>query len=119
MVEAESASFTPRSVAALAAAGPARSRLVLFGGELAPSKDGHAGAGQFTSEVYELDTAKPVAPGGAAWRRLTPAGAEAPLGPSKRGWLAATATEDGGFVVHGGNDESNVRLADGFVLSGL
>lgn len=118
-MEAESAAFTPRSVAALAAAGPARSRLVLFGGELAPSKDGHAGAGQFTAEAFELDTANPRgAAAGAAWRRLEAAPAEKG-GPSPRGWLAATATDDGLFVVHGGNDESNVRLADGFVLRGL
>lgn len=115
-MESESAAFTPRSVAALAAAGPARSLLVLFGGELAPSKDGHAGAGQFTAETYVLDTAAVVG-GGGAWRRLEAAGGGG--APSGRGWLASTATEAGEVVVHGGNAESNVRLADGFVLSGI
>lgn len=123
LVETESSEFSPRSFAALAAAGPARTRLVLFGGELAPSAEGHAGAGLFTNEVYTLDTAAVVGGGGVAWTRLvTVAGGDGHGrcgGPSARGWLAATATEGGALVVHGGNDESNVRLADGAVLTGL
>ncbi|BDA51022.1 Nitrile-specifier protein 5 [Coccomyxa sp. Obi] len=82
--------------------------LVLFGGEVDPSDKGHAGAGQFSSETYCLDTAK----GAAGWHKLETSG----TAPTPRGWFAATAVP-GGMLVHGGNSPSNERLDDMYILN--
>ncbi|EFN59120.1 hypothetical protein CHLNCDRAFT_19060 [Chlorella variabilis] len=98
-----------RSVCAVAAHGCAgclhSNHIVVFGGEVDPSTQGHAGAGCYSADTFCLDTAC------GHWHSISAGGQP----PSPRGWLAATACGTG-VVVHGGNSASNQRLADMFLL---
>lgn len=84
-------------------------RMVIFGGELKPSAQGHAGAGGFSSDVYQYDTHTP----GDGWQKVAISGGR----PSPRGWLPTTATQDGEIVVFGGLSPDNERLADMWALT--
>lgn len=104
----------PRSVfgAAVHACGSARhdacahsGSVLMFGGEVDPSTQGHAGAGGFSAELWGLDAE------GMTWRQLAADG----QAPSARGWVGSCAV-DGALVVHGGVDVQNRRLADMHLL---
>jgi hypothetical protein len=103
VLEAASASMTPRSVAALGVVGDS---LVLFGGEAEVSAAGHAGAGRFCNDAWAwplgADAKQPC------WTRVEASG-EA---PAPRGWLACATVPGYGMVMHGGNSDSNARLDD-------
>ena len=122
----------PRSVAGMCAIGG--ERVVLFGGELDASPDGHAGAGHFTAESFVFDAAQRT------WSSATTqsyhhdaaSGTEADdgEGPCARGWLTiapvARPRDDADVLaadvlaadvlVVGGLHASNRRLSDAFVL---
>lgn len=83
--------------------------IVIYGGEVDPSDQGHMGAGSFSGEEFVLDTEKLV------WSRLTPT-VEEGKHPGPRGWYAATAF-DNSMLVYGGNSNTNDRLDDIFVLT--
>ena len=70
-----------------------------------PSTQGHAGAGQFSSQAYSFDL------GERRWTELAPEG-EA---PPPRGWLAGVAVPEG-LLVHAGNSNSNERESDMWLL---
>ncbi len=91
----------------MAALGAARGRLLLFGGELAASAAGHAGAGAFSDDVFE----RAAAPGAARWTQRAPAGPA----PAPRGWAACASLEEG-LAVHGGTAGNNARLDDMWLL---
>ncbi|KAJ1395815.1 Kelch-type beta propeller [Sesbania bispinosa] len=87
--------------------------IIVYGGEIDPSDQGHLGAGQFSGEVYALDTKT------LAWLRLDDK-VESGGHPGPRGWCAfAGARRDGceGLLVYGGNSPSNDRLDDIFFLA--
>ena len=86
-------------------------RIVVIGGEVDPSSEGHAGAGHFSQDVYVLDTADEE--GG--WVKATVAG-EAEAQWSARGWFPAAAYGDNTIAVFGGNALDNSRLDDCFLL---
>lgn len=97
---------TGRSVFGTATIG---SNIVLYGGEVDPSDQGHLGAGAFSGEVLVLDTALQ------RWSRVetrTSGGRD----PGARGWYAA-ASFGNCMLVYGGNSDSNDRLDDIFILS--
>ncbi|KAK7108053.1 uncharacterized protein [Littorina saxatilis] len=98
--------FPPRSVFGLAALGK---RLVVIGGEIDPSSLGHAGAGQFSDDVYELDTANETS----GWVRVVPGG---DMQCSPRGWFSASAFGHDAIILFGGNALDNSRLDDTFLL---
>lgn len=133
----------PRSVAGFVpvTTGQGRHFLVIFGGETAPSAQGHAGAGRFLGDVWSWQ----LRPEGATAASVTDAvrgvllgretgeraavraelvgedGASVPegeMGPmGARGWFAADRLEGGaGFVVWGGLDAANERCGDGWVV---
>jgi len=84
-------------------------RLFIFGGEVDPSEQGHAGAGVFVNETFVFDTST------LTWTKHTPqTNGEAASQPSARGWLAGTGLGDGRFVLFGGFDGKN-RVADLFL----
>ncbi|CAL5218389.1 g61 [Coccomyxa viridis] len=87
--------------------------LVLFGGEVNPSDQGHAGAGQFCNDMYCYDPNKADASGSGGWHKLQLDSGSVP--PTPRGWFAACATAQG-LLVHGGNSPSNERLSDMYLL---
>ncbi|XP_076467145.1 uncharacterized protein LOC143298228 [Babylonia areolata] len=101
-------SLPPRSVFGVASLGR---KIVVVGGEVDTSSQGHAGAGQFTDEVYVLDTEDE----GRGWRRVAPKGE--PVSP--RGWFSASAVTEDSLVVFGGNSPDNSRLNDVFLLEQL
>jgi N-acetylneuraminic acid mutarotase len=76
---------TPRSVAL--AASLSDGRLFLFGGEVDPSTQGHAGAGMYSNETFVYDI------GSASWHKAdgSSGGGSDQQTPSPRGWLAGTA----------------------------
>ncbi|KAK1268752.1 Nitrile-specifier protein 2 [Acorus gramineus] len=83
-------------------------RVVVFGGEVDPSEEGHLGAGRFSGEAYVLDTETRM------WARAVE-GEKGEHHPGARGWCAhAGAVRDGkeGLIVYGGNSPSNDRLDD-------
>lgn len=87
--------------------------MIVYGGEIDPSDQGHMGAGQFSGEVYVLDTETLV------WARLEDK-VESGGHPGPRGWCAfAGARRNGreGLLVYGGNSPSNDRLDDIFFLA--
>ncbi|KAG0562777.1 hypothetical protein KC19_9G170600 [Ceratodon purpureus] len=94
---------TGRSVFGTATIG---NKILLFGGEVDPSDQGHMGAGAFSNELLVLDTDSQT------WSRATPTGAD----PGARGWYAA-ASFGNNMLVYGGNSDSNDRLDDIFILS--
>ncbi|GJP53825.1 hypothetical protein CLOM_g12958 [Closterium sp. NIES-68] len=95
--------------------------IVVYGGEVDPSDQGHLGAGKFSSDLFLLDVAE------RKWLRpasLVSSGGD----PGARGWfpVAPLSAADGaaegsqgfaGMVVYGGNSESNDRLDDVYVLN--
>ncbi|KAJ6850292.1 putative nitrile-specifier protein 5 [Iris pallida] len=100
---------SPRSVFSAAGVGK---YVVVYGGEIDPSDQGHMGAGMFSREAFALDTET------LGWRRLEEAcddgGGEHP-GP--RGWCAFSGADVGGhrgLLVYGGNSATNDRLDDIF-----
>ncbi|XP_058751991.1 nitrile-specifier protein 5-like [Vicia villosa] len=87
--------------------------IIVYGGEIDPSDQGHMGAGQFSGEVYALDTET------LSWTRLDDK-VESGGHPGPRGWCAfASASRGGreGLLVYGGNSPSNDRLDDIFYLA--
>ena len=107
VLEAASRALPARSVAALGVVGES---LVLFGGEAEVSAQGHAGAGRFRNDAWAWRLGDADAHAG--WTPVCAAGD----GPAPRGWLAAAAVPGVGLCVHGGNSESNTRLADMYAL---
>lgn len=108
--------FSARSVFArashsscAAAACGHRDHILVFGGEVDPCDQGHAGAGQFADDLCCLDTSA------LSWHRVAAAGAVGGEGPAPRGW-AASSEVPAGLVVSGGIDESNTRLGDLWLL---
>jgi len=91
----------PRSVAC--ACTLADGRLFLFGGEVDPSTQGHAGAGDYTNETWLFDPAK------SKWEKA-PAGEQ---DPSPRGWLAGSAI--GNDVYLFGGFDGKERTNDHFI----
>ena len=96
----------PRSVCGVASLG---SLIIVIGGEVDPSSQGHAGAGQFSGDVYVFDTGDEQ--GG--WMRVVPRG-DTQLSP--RGWFPVSAIGDNAVVLFGGNSVNNSRLDDTFLL---
>jgi hypothetical protein len=92
--------------------------IVTFGGEVAPSDKGHAGAGNFTGAAYCLAPAQ-SARGGAddsGWHELG-AVSHSSDGPGPRGWFACTGVGPAGdLLVHGGLGADNQRLGDMWLL---
>lgn len=87
--------------------------IIVCGGEIDPSDLGHLGAGQFSSEVYVLDTET------LAWARCDD-GLGSDHHPGPRGWCAfAGGVREGkkGLLVYGGNSPSNDRLDDIFFFT--
>ncbi|KAK9152392.1 hypothetical protein Syun_010701 [Stephania yunnanensis] len=83
--------------------------VVVFGGEVDPSDQGHMGAGKFSGDVYVLDAETGV------WGRCEDGRSEDGEHPGPRGWCAyGNGRLDGkeGLVVYGGNSPSNDRLDD-------
>lgn len=86
-----------------------RNKIVLYGGEVDPSDQGHMGAGAFSSDVLVFDTDKLI------WSRPQ-VKVEEGADPGARGWYAA-ASFGNSMLVYGGNSDSNDRLDDIFLLS--
>ncbi|XP_020205033.1 nitrile-specifier protein 5 [Cajanus cajan] len=87
--------------------------LIVYGGEIDPSDQGHLGAGQFSGEVYALDTET------LSWERLEDK-VDSGGHPGPRGWCAFAGARRGGqegLLVYGGNSPSNDRLDDIFFLA--
>ncbi|KAG2372406.1 Nitrile-specifier protein [Vigna angularis] len=87
--------------------------IIVYGGEIDPSDQGHLGAGQFSGELYALDTDT------LAWKRLEDK-ANSDNHPGPRGWCAFAGARCGGrqgLLVYGGNSPSNDRLDDIFFLA--
>ncbi|KAE9605509.1 hypothetical protein Lal_00024538 [Lupinus albus] len=88
--------------------------IIIYGGEIDPSDQGHMGAGKFSGEVYALDTET------LAWQKLEEV---VDLGghPGPRGWCAFSGAVwkggQKGLLVYGGNSPSNDRLDDIFFFS--
>jgi len=95
---------SPRSVFA-SAKHPKSNEVVLFGGERVESDKGHAGAGEFTSDLYALDLE------GTSWRKISPEGEI----PAARGWSAMAALDSEHYVLFGGLNVANERLDDAWV----
>ena len=99
-----------RSVFACTALGP--DAAVLFGGERQPSPDGHAGAGEFHSDVVVFDAVSEQFSHVAA-------GANATM-VEPRGWmemaLVDSAASSFRVLLVGGLSQSNQRLQDAFIL---
>ncbi|CAJ1958105.1 unnamed protein product [Sphenostylis stenocarpa] len=88
--------------------------IIVYGGEIDPSDQGHMGAGQFSGEVYALDTET------LAWKRLEDEVDSGGGHPGPRGWCAFAGARRGGhegLLVYGGNSPSNDRLDDIFFLA--
>jgi hypothetical protein len=84
-------------------------KIVLYGGEVDPSDQGHMGAGAFSSDVWVFDTLQMV------WSRPNVVMEEG-SDPGARGWYAFSTFENS-LLVYGGNSDSNDRLDDIFLLS--
>ncbi|XP_050206094.1 nitrile-specifier protein 5 [Mercurialis annua] len=87
--------------------------IVIYGGEVDPSDQGHMGAGKFTGDLYALDTDTLV------WLKLDD-GPGSKNHPGPRGWCAFASGSLGGklgLLVYGGNSPSNDRLDDIFFLT--
>ncbi|MED6125456.1 hypothetical protein PIB30_068738 [Stylosanthes scabra] len=101
---------TARSVFSTASYGK---YIILYGGEIDPSDQGHMGAGKFSGDVFVLDTET------LEWKRLEER-VESGSHPGPRGWCAfAGAQRDGqeGLLVYGGNSPTNDRLDDIFFFA--
>jgi N-acetylneuraminic acid mutarotase len=86
--------------------------IIVFGGEVEASDQGHAGAGQFSNDLYCFDAQKQ------SWHNLQPTnGNDDDIKcPESRGWMAATSIPGRGVIIHGGVAESNDRLGDLWLL---
>lgn len=87
--------------------------VLIYGGEIDPSDQGHLGAGMFSREVFVLDTETRV------WRRLEEF-EEGVEHPGPRGWCAFAGAKIGGeegLLVYGGNSPTNDRLGDIFFFA--
>ncbi|KAG6541331.1 hypothetical protein Mapa_017273 [Marchantia paleacea] len=83
--------------------------IIIYGGEVDPSDQGHLGAGAFSSEVYVLNTEDRV------WSKPDVT-IEEGNNPGARGWYAFSSYGNS-LLVYGGNSDSNDRLDDMFVLT--
>ncbi|KAL2634788.1 hypothetical protein R1flu_006267 [Riccia fluitans] len=83
--------------------------ILIYGGEVDPSDQGHLGAGAFSCEIYLLDTEL------REWSKpeVTIEGGKH---PGARGWYAFSSYENS-MLVYGGNSDSNDRLEDMFLLT--
>ncbi|CAM6107897.1 unnamed protein product [Calypogeia fissa] len=97
---------TGRSVFGTAVVGK---HIVIYGGEVHPSDQGHMGAGAFSNEEFVLDTESLV------WSRPALTIKEGKH-PGARGWYAYTAYGKS-MLVYGGNSDTNDRLDDMYVLT--
>ena len=96
--------FTPRSVFGV---GCSRDdHILVFGGEVDPSDQGHAGAGMFDDTLFSLDTRS----GCRKWDVVSQDNS-----PCPRGWASSCSSENG-LVLHGGIDVNNNRLGDLYVF---
>ncbi|XP_057756898.1 nitrile-specifier protein 5 [Arachis stenosperma] len=87
--------------------------IILYGGEIDPSDQGHMGAGKFSGDVFVLDTET------LEWKKLEER-VDSGSHPGPRGWCAfAGAQRNGqeGLLVYGGNSPSNDRVDDIFFLA--
>jgi N-acetylneuraminic acid mutarotase len=75
-------------------------RIILHGGEVEPSKSGHAAVGEFSNITYVFD--------GLNWLELP---VDNSIKPSSRGWHSG-CYENGKFYIFGGCLESNERTAE-------
>lgn len=110
-VETKGNKPSPRSVFCTVGIGK---YLVIYGGEIDPSDQGHLGAGMFSREVFALDTETHV------WRRLEEFGDGGVEHPGPRGWCAFAGAKVGGeegLLVYGGNSPTNDRLGDIYFFS--
>lgn len=80
--------------------------VIVFGGEVEASSHGHAGAGNFTSDVHVLDLDSLI------WRKLKTEGAL----PTARGWGGMARKDANSLLLFGGLDAGNTRLGDGWEL---
>jgi len=98
-VEAKGDVPLPRSVTAFATLDD--KHLFLFGGEIDPSTQGHAGAGDYTNETYVYDVTTNT------WHKQATGGDT----PTPRGWLAGTSLP-GGRLVHFGGFDGKERVPE-------
>ncbi|KAL3693044.1 hypothetical protein R1sor_006695 [Riccia sorocarpa] len=83
--------------------------ILIYGGEVDPSDQGHLGAGAFSDEIWVLDSELRV------WSKPQVT-VEGSRNPGARGWYAFSSYENS-MLVYGGNSDSNDRLDDMFVLT--
>lgn len=98
---------SPRSVFCTTRVGNGK-YVVVYGGEVDPSDQGHLGAGSFSREVFVFDSE------GCEWRRLDEF-VDGVDHPGPRGWCAfdgAMIGGEDGLLVYGGNSPTNDRLGD-------
>eukprot|EP00850_Spirogloea_muscicola_P021734 SM000260S09930 [mRNA] locus=s260:29478:31061:+ [translate_table: standard] len=98
---------SPRSVFGVSTVGDRY--IVLFGGEVDPSDQGHLGAGRFSDETYVFDTLS------REWSKAEVTTTNGDKHPGGRGWFAA-APFDNGMLIAGGNSATNDRLDDMYLL---
>ncbi|KAI8006831.1 Nitrile-specifier protein 5 [Camellia lanceoleosa] len=88
--------------------------IFISGGEVDPSDLGHLGAGQFSGDLYALDTETLV------WQKWDDSSNSGDNHPGPRGWCAyapGKRDEQPGLLVYGGNSPSNDRLGDIFFFT--
>jgi len=83
--------------------------IVIYGGEVDPSDQGHLGAGAFSDEVWLLCTKA------RSW--IKPAVKEGGSVPGGRGWYSAAPVGENQMLVYGGNSATNDRLDDMHLLT--
>lgn len=101
---------SPRSVFCITSIGK---YIIVYGGEIDPSDLGHLGAGQFSDELFSLDTETCV------WKKMEVA-SDSDVLPGPRGWCAFSGgklDDNKGVLVYGGNSPTNDRLGDIFFLN--
>ncbi|GMP66533.1 hypothetical protein CsSME_00026854 [Camellia sinensis var. sinensis] len=110
-VETSGEKPTPRSVFSTVGIGK---YIFISGGEVDPSDLGHLGAGQFSGDLYALDTETLV------WQKWDDSSNSGDNHPGPRGWCAyapGKRDEQPGLLVYGGNSPSNDRLGDIFFFT--
>jgi hypothetical protein len=80
--------------------------IIIFGGEVDPSAQGHSGAGGFAADVMKLDTK--------TLEFSTVPLAEGSVAPMPRGWTRIAADSENSFLLFGGlaGDDSNPERLD-------